>query len=81
MDKSGIENLKYAIVRQAIREYTVAFKKWLRKPDDGINNDRLKELRKFFFGDWYKILCDIDAEWLIRRLEEKVRKERKKQNA
>ena len=55
---AGIDNLRYAIVRQACRDYyAMAFGKE--------NTYSKKQIEAFFRSDYFKMLCSIPAQVLI----------------
>lgn len=55
------KNLAMAIVERAVIDYRIATK----SKDDTVK----KALRKFFTSDWFALLCDLDGEVLMNRLE------------
>lgn len=76
MEKEYMENLRFAIVKQAVYDYTKALK-WLRNPPvpqfgDYFENEKAQmertksECERFFRGRWYGLLCDIDGEKLMK---------------
>lgn len=76
----GLEALRFAIVKQAILDYDNALK-WLRKHPEGVGytyassrNSRLHtkmECEKFFRGQWYAMLCDIDGDSMLKMIRKK----------
>lgn len=66
------EGLANGIILQAVRDYRDANKKLLKKKNDQ-NALRMKaECLRFFRSAWYRVLTDVDAEFLIRRLDAEV---------
>lgn len=57
-------NLATAIVERAVIDYRSAVK--------SKDYAEVKSLRKFFRSEWFKMLCDIDGELIIRTLDMEV---------
>jgi hypothetical protein len=66
------ENLANAIVAQAARDYLAALKKLKKNPGNRTAMDDAMRLEKFFHSGWYGVLTNIDGDYLIRKLREKV---------
>ena len=66
------QNLANAIVAQAAQDYLSALKKLKKNPRNRIAMDEAMQLEKFFHSGWYEILTDVDPDYLIRKLREKV---------
>lgn len=66
------EKLANEIVLQTVKDYRNANKKLAR----GRNNSEAKALKKeclrFFHSDWFGILTELNAEFLISELDEEV---------
>lgn len=56
--------LAAAVVERAVMDYRSAVK--------CKDTMEIKQLKKFFTSDWFKMLCDIDGELIIRTLEMEV---------
>ena len=56
-----------AIVFQAVQDYKKALK----------HNDKVEiyNLEKWFRGNWYKTLCSIDGNYLIKKIKEVMKNE------
>lgn len=88
LTNEGIERLRYAIVKQACKDFNAAYferKRLERKSkSSGLSKKESKELisaqsmeadcLNFFHSSWYSMLCDINPEKLICAL--KVRRMR-----
>lgn len=81
MTDEGIERLRYAIVRQACKDFNSAYLERKKKPTEK-EIDRLMKARameseclQFFHSGWYSALCDIDPDNLIRALKARRIKE------
>lgn len=75
IDNDGVINLCNAIVEQAAHDYLKAKKKlYLENPENKTRIEkyqwRLEETISFFRGKWYRTLCSIDPEWLMKKLDE-----------
>ena len=68
------ERLANAIVLQAVSDYRVALKKIKAHPKNREAISEALEIEKFFRSGWYSILTDVDGEYLIRRLQDEIRK-------
>lgn len=77
-DDVGFEALAAAIIKQAAMDYLAASlaikgrKSNNPRTDPHITNApeiRLEEIRLFFHSSWYGTLCDIDPDWILKRLE------------
>jgi hypothetical protein len=66
------QNLANAIVAQAAQDYLSALKKLKKNPRNRMAMDEAMQMEKFFHSGWYEILTDVDPDYLIRKLREKV---------
>ena len=66
------QNLANAIVAQAAEDYLSALKRLKKNPANRMAMDDAMQLEKFFHSGWYEILTDVDPDYLIRKLREKV---------
>ncbi len=57
---SPYQLLANAIVEQAAKDYKMA----LKHKDE----QEIESIERFFRSDWYKVLTDVDGEWLIAEL-------------
>lgn len=62
----GLDALADAIIERAAKDYRMAFMRYLKKKEEG----NLEELRRFFRSDWCEMLTELDAELLIKRIEQ-----------
>lgn len=75
---SGLENLRFGIVKQAIMDYNTALK-WLRAHPGVSHDDKdylymhyLKtDCEVFFRSRWFSELCDLDGEELLSTIRKK----------
>lgn len=72
MNDDGIKYLAMAIVFQAVQDYKKALK----------HNDKVEiyNLEKWFKGNWYKTLCSIDGDYLIKKLRRYSNEKNNKRN-
>ena len=68
------ERLANAIILQAVTDYRAALKRIKRKPEDWETIDEAMRVESFFRSGWYSQLTAVDGEYLIRRLQDEVRK-------
>ncbi|MGO5160536.1 MULTISPECIES: hypothetical protein [unclassified Bilifractor] len=66
------QNLANAIVAQAAEDYLSALKRLKKNPRNRTAMDEAMQMEKFFHSGWYEILTDVDPDYLIRKLREKV---------
>lgn len=66
------QNLANAIVAQAAQDYLSALKRLKKNPRNRTAMDEAMQMEKFFHSGWYEILTDVDPDYLIRKLREKV---------
>lgn len=64
------ENLGNAIIVQATKDYITAIKSGYKRAYEA------KSIEKFFRSQMFKLITDIDPEWLIEQLRESVQTER-----
>ena len=68
------ERLANAIILQAVSDYRTALKKIKAHPKNRQAIDEALEIERFFRSGWYQQLTSVDGEYLIRRLQDEVRK-------
>lgn len=68
------ERLANAIILQAVTDYRAALKRIKWKPEDRETIDEAMRVESFFHSGWYSQLTAVDGEYLIRRLQDEVRK-------
>jgi len=75
MTQEGLENLKIGIIGQAAQDYMSCLRcgKLRRK--------EMEELKEFFYSDWFEMLTDVDPDYLINKMEEEVRNEKRRKRA
>ena len=66
------ENLANAIIISAVKDYVNTYRRILRHPDNESVQQEVKELERFFFGEWYAILTDLDPYYLLDRIKGEV---------
>lgn len=66
------EKLANAIILQAVRDYRVANKKLHGRRKNAEAQDIKDRCLRFFRSDWFQALTSVDAEYLIRKLDQEV---------
>lgn len=66
------ENLANAIIISAVKDYAKAYRRTRRRPDNKSAQEEVRKLERFFFGDWYAKLTDLDPHFLLDRLKEEI---------
>ena len=66
------ENLANAIVIQAANDYRDILRRLKRCPEDSMAASSLTETEHFFRSEWYKLLTDVDSEYLMRMLRDEI---------
>jgi len=64
-DRQPWENLANAIVIQALNDYMALDKARRKRPEDVYIQGKIYALEKFFRSDWYHVLTDADADYLL----------------
>ena len=70
------ENLANAIIISAVKDYEKAYRRVLRRPDNKSAQEEVRQLERFFFGEWYAKLTDLDPHYLLDRLKEEIKNSR-----
>ena len=71
----GYTDLANAIIEQAVRDYVKTLKKLKRNPDNKKAKEDLRELESFLFSEWYRVLTDLNATYLLRKVREQLESE------
>ncbi len=71
--RGEVEALCNAIIVRACEDYRLAIKKG--------RTDVKKEVLKFFHSAWFRMLTDVNADYIIKRLDEECRKEQEEGDA
>ena len=77
------ENLSNQVVMQAVVDYIkYTIKLWkienhliLDERTPGFYKGELKQIRKFIFSEWFRVLCEIDPETMWNHLQNATKKE------
>lgn len=62
------EELALAIVKQACKDYKAVVHRLLRKPEDEPALQMKADIEHFFRSGWFAILCELDGEVLMKRI-------------
>lgn len=68
------QELANAIVMQAVKDYRIALLHSKKRPDNNGYQIEVASLERFFRSGWFGELTSINAEYLIRRVNEEVQK-------
>lgn len=68
----GYERLANAIIQLAAQDYMKALRALKRNSSSRMAKQIVDENEKFFRSDWYMTLTNVDGDYLIRRMKEKV---------
>jgi hypothetical protein len=74
MSEDGYRNLADAIIMQAVHDYRRSVKLLIRKPYSAKAHHDKQEVETFFRGGWFQVLCNLDGQELLKKLEAGVRK-------
>lgn len=66
----GLENLRFGIVEQAVDDYLSLLAGFIVPT----TNCNLAELERFFYSDWFSVLCKLEPEFIIENLKRKAKK-------
>lgn len=66
------QNLVNAIIMRAVRDYRRALRGLRKHPQHEPYIWRKKEVEVFFRSQWFKDLCNINGEMLIKKLQKEV---------
>ena len=70
MHDIGLENLRFGIVEQAVDDYLSLLAGFIVPT----TNCNLAELERFFYSDWFSVLCKLEPEFIIENLKRKAKK-------
>lgn len=68
------ESLANAVVMQAVKDYRTALLHLQKRPDNKSYQIEVASLERFFRSGWYGEITNLNAEYLIRRVNEEVRR-------
>ena len=69
---SGYEELANAVIIQAAKDFTAAYKRMKRFPNDTRAQDEVREITKFFCSQWFEVLSDVDGPTLLRKIKDEI---------
>ena len=72
MNTEACENLTNAIIITAANDYRAALRRLKRNPHSEVARRTISEVERFFRSDWYRLLTEVNGEYLIRRIREEV---------
>ena len=68
------ESLANAIIVQAVKDYRTALIHLQKRPDNKVYQIEVASLERFFRSGWFGELTSLNAEYLIRRVNEEVQR-------
>ena len=71
-NKYGYESLAESIVLQAVKDYTRSYRVVLRNPENYQAAAMMRECEDFIESRWFRMLCDLDPEELLYRLDKEI---------
>lgn len=71
-EQEAYENLANAIIKLAADDYKSALIRLKRHPESESAIRDVERQEKFFYSEWYEVLTDLDASYLIRKIKEMV---------
>lgn len=74
MNEDGYRNLADSIIMQAVHDYRRSVKQLIRKPYSLKAHHDKQAVEAFFRGGWFQVLCNLDGQELLKKLEAGVRK-------
>lgn len=66
----GLENLRFGIVEQAVDDYFSLLAGFITPT----TNCNITELERFFYSDWFSVLCKLEPDYIIENLKRKAKK-------
>lgn len=69
---SGYEALANAIIVQAAKDFTAAYKRMKRFPNDTRAQDEVRDITKFFCSQWFEMLSESDGQTLLRKIKDEI---------
>ena len=68
MYEANYEALANAIILQAVRDFKPAYRRLKNHPNDGLAQDTVREITKFFCSQYFEALTDVDGPALLNRI-------------
>ena len=56
--EDGYKELAAAVIKLAVRDYEMAYKRLLRHPDSQSAQDACRREKKFFYSQWFEVLAE-----------------------
>lgn len=73
-EAEAIENLANAVVLQAVQDYKIIYKNFLKNPFDADVRSKVEELRRFFRSGHFAAFTTADGEYLLECIERECKK-------
>ena len=71
-EKEAYEDLANAIIKLAVDDYRSALLHLKRNPDSESAQAEVKRQERFFYSNWYEMLTNLDASYLLRKVKEMI---------
>ena len=71
-NKYGYDSLAQSIVLQAVKDYIRSYRAVLKNPRNDEAAAMMKECENFIESRWFRMLCDLDPEELLYRLDREI---------
>jgi hypothetical protein len=70
----GYQSLAESVVLQAVKDYTNSYRAVLKDPGNKEAAKMMQECEDFIESRWFRMLCDLDPEELLYRIEVELEK-------
>lgn len=70
--QEAYEDLANAIIKLAVEDYKAALLHLKRNPESENAKRAVQREERFFHSDWYEVLTNLDASYLLRKVREMV---------
>ena len=71
--QEAYEDLIYAVILQACKDYRTATERIRKLPNDLLAHRMKSDVERFFLSDWFAFLCPYDGEWVLELLKERTK--------
>ena len=70
--REAYEDLANAIIKLAVDDYRSALLHLKRNPDSESAKQAVQRMERFFYSEWYEVLTNLDASYLLRKVREMI---------
>ena len=71
----GYTDLANEIIIRAVKDYERTLHRMIRNPENKRAKEDIEKLESFFYSEWYEVLTDLDASYLLRKVKERIEKQ------